>query len=190
MKVEVCGLDFDLGESLKNHIEESVVDHVSKYFSHAISAKVTLWKERKMFYAEVIVNDGVSHGPFIKAAAHEYDAYEAADSAIFKVSTKLRRYKRKLKDHKSASKANFKASLLHNEYQQDSVTHKAIITEEEKMDIRILSIEDAVMYLDLMSVQAFIFINIETHKLNIIYKKDNGHLVLVDTNQILNNSSS
>jgi ribosomal subunit interface protein len=185
MKVEVVGHGFNLGESLKTHIEENLISHVNKYFTHAVSGKVTLSKERKMFHVDVIVNEGVLHGPFIKATSQEYDAYEAADSAIFKIATKLRRYKRKLKDHKSATMINFKSSLLNKEYDQNS-TAKAVVIEEEKMDIRTLSLEDAVMYLDLMSVQAFIFINIETNKLNIIYKRDNGNLVLVDTNQSFN----
>lgn len=184
MDIHISGQGCKIGDSLKQHIEESIEQHVHKYFQHAVSAKIVLSNEakHKLFHAEVLVNEGVSHGPIIKGSASNFDAYIAVDEAIAKITNTLRRYKRKIKAHHSPERANLKSYLFsrYDDYQEI----KPVIIEEQVMDIKHLSIEDAIMHLEFMALPALIFINIETSKLNIIYPKD-GHIILVDTMQAL-----
>jgi ribosomal subunit interface protein len=180
MEIKIVGNNFDLGNSLRAHTQESLNTHVKKYFPDALSARVSVSRQGRMFHTDIIINEGVNHGLFIKSTARDDEVYASVDSAISKVCTKLRRYKRKLKDHKPVAGIDFKTYL--HEYNQED-TAKSIAVEEENIKIKRLSVEDAAMYLDLMSVPVLIFVNIETHKLCMIYKKENGKLVLVNTDQ-------
>ena len=86
------GKDFDLGDSLRSHTEESMKNHIKKYFPNALSARISVSREGRVFHVDAIVNEGVMHGPFIKSTAKEEDIYVAVDSAISKITTKLRSF--------------------------------------------------------------------------------------------------
>ena len=185
MDIHISGQGFDIGESLKTHITEDLQKDVFKYFQHAVSAKVHISQEakHKIFHVDILVNEGVSHGPIIKSSASDFDPYIAANDAIEKISKKLRRYKSKLKDNKIHKKSNIKSQLLSRF--NDEQEPQAKIIEEQTMTLKHLVIEDAIRHLEFMSLPALIFINAETHKLNIIYTKEDGHIILVDTTQVV-----
>ncbi|AHX11285.1 ribosomal subunit interface protein [Neorickettsia helminthoeca str. Oregon] len=189
MKVIVAGHGFNLGSSLSEHITDHLSSSVEKYFSHAVSGRVSLSKVGRLFSADIVVNDGVPNKPVIKASAESSDPYLAADSAIARISAKLRRYKQKLKDHKTASRFNMKLSLHQQDYEEGGV--RQLVVKEEKIELRQLSLEDAIMHMDLISAAVFVFINIESNRLSIIHREDKGdHIVLLDTNQTFKESES
>ena len=187
MDIYISGQGCDVGDALKEHIKGNLQKDVFKYFQHAVSARVHISQEakHKIFHVDILVNEGVSHGPIIKGSVSDFDPYLAADDAIGKISKKLRRYKEKLQNHRSQERASIKSQLLTKYGDQQEPQVK--IVEEQVMDLKRLAIEDAIMHLEFMSLPALIFINAETSKLNIIYAKENGHIVLVDTTQVVTN---
>lgn len=93
MRVQLTGKNLEVGQCLREHIKASVGSHVTKYFRDAINAKVVIHKGSYQFNVNVIVNEGISHGAFIKASGASADPYMAANTAITRVTNKLRRYK-------------------------------------------------------------------------------------------------
>ena len=54
MKITLTGKQVDIGDRLRSHIEENVLNSVTKYFSDPIGCNVAFSKEGDEFSAEVI----------------------------------------------------------------------------------------------------------------------------------------
>ncbi len=97
MQISVIGKQVDLGQALRNHVELHLVDAVGKYFNKPIDAQVIFSREAHEYRAEITVH--AARGIKLQAHAEAGDAYAAFDSALTKAAKRLRRQKRKIRDH-------------------------------------------------------------------------------------------
>ena len=72
----------------------------AKYFDGGFSGHVTIGKEGFGFRTECVVH--LDSGIVLEADALAADAYASADQAALRLEKRLRRYKRRLKDHQAA----------------------------------------------------------------------------------------
>lgn len=188
MQIEITEKGVELEAQLKAHIKEVLPKHIEKYFPTALSAEVVVSKEMHKalltYHVEVRINEGVKKGKFIKVTAVDKDPYAVIDTIDNKLKHKLRDYKDKLQTQHSSVPGISSRAYIYNEYEIGEPHPTAI--EEKVIDIKKLTLEDAVMHRDLMSLKAFLFINFETGRLNMLYENNEGNLVLVDTPQELN----
>ena len=56
MKITLTGKQVDIGDRLRSHIEENILNSVTKYFSDPIGCNVAFSKEGEEFSAEVTVH--------------------------------------------------------------------------------------------------------------------------------------
>jgi len=103
MQITVTGKQIDVGDSLRSHIGEALDGIVGKYFGTAIEAAVVMSREGHLFRADVAVH--IARG--IKVQGHDTadDAYTAFDVAAAHLAKRLRRHKRRLRDHNPRSAA-------------------------------------------------------------------------------------
>src|SRR5437763_5993888 len=100
MSFRVSGKNMDIGEVLRARINERVVEATSKYFDGGFSGHVTIGKEGFGFRTECVIH--LDSGIVLEADALAADAYASADRAAMHIEKRLRRYKRRLKDHQAA----------------------------------------------------------------------------------------
>lgn len=183
MKIAVSGHGFDVGPSLSNYIVERISSNVEKYLPQAVGARVSLSKEGRLFHVDVILSDGILGGGVIKSGGESNDPYLAFDASLSKILAKLRRYKDRLKERHSETKYSMKLSF--HQHESDEKGLRMLPIKEEKFNLRQLSLEGAIMHMELMSLPALVFINLETKKLNIVYREGGpeGTVVLLDTDQ-------
>ena len=99
MKITLLGNQVDIGDRLRNHVEENVLNSVNKYFAAPISCNVSFAKiSDDTFEAEVTVHP--AKGIILKGTGQAGDPYSAFDDANTHIATRLRRHKTKLNDHK------------------------------------------------------------------------------------------
>ncbi|HRQ60276.1 MAG TPA: ribosome-associated translation inhibitor RaiA, partial [Alphaproteobacteria bacterium] len=100
MKPDIRGKQIDVGDALRTHAEEKINEVDSKYFNHATSCKITFAREGHGHgLVKVTISYLVSKNIIVNAEAEAGDAYAAFDQALEKTAKRLRRYKRKLRDH-------------------------------------------------------------------------------------------
>src|SRR5215470_5664942 len=97
MHVTVKGKQLEVGEALRGHVESALTAAVSKYFSNPLESQIVFTREAHLFRADVSVHVGRSI--LVQSQALAADAYAAGDAAIEHVAKRLRRYKRRLRDH-------------------------------------------------------------------------------------------
>ncbi len=99
MPFRVSGKNIDIGEALRQRINDRVSDAIDKYFGGGFSGHATVGKEGEGFRTEFRLH--LDSGVTLEAEGVAADAYSSADLAAVHIEKRLRRYKRKRKDHQA-----------------------------------------------------------------------------------------
>src|SRR5437867_9265052 len=97
--VRVAGHQVDTGESLREHAQRRVAEITEKYFSRSIGANVTFGRGPNNDYTCDIVAP-VVQGVVLKASDSAREPQMAFNGAADRIEKQLRRYFKRLRDHK------------------------------------------------------------------------------------------
>ncbi len=172
MKVQVIGKDFKVTDAINDYVERKL-DRIDKYFEEA-TADVTVKAERNEQIAEAVV---MANGETYRAASEEKDLYASIDKVIDILEGQIR--KAKTKKDKMMRDGSIKD--LNMDYTEEKELKDEII-KYSFYEIKPLTPEDAMLKLQEVPSHNFLaFINIETNKVNVIYKlKDGKNFGLVE----------
>lgn len=191
MDVQVSGKNIDLGDALRRHVNDRLSEGVKKYFGSGAEAVVSFVKERHLVECEMTAH--LYSGVFLAAHGSGGDAYAAFDEGLEKLEKRVRRYKRRLKNHhvngKPAMPAESAAYYLlaplpeENETDTDIVAGAdptPVVVAEQVTALREMTVGAAVMQLDLAESPAIVFKNAAHGRLNVVYRRRDGHIGWID----------
>lgn len=182
MHIQVTGRNMDIGDALRAHIEERLTATSEKYFSNPIEATVVVSKQGHLFRADISVH--VSSGVLVQGHDESHDAYAAFDSASDRIGKRLRRYKRKLKDHSKQQQQEqaFQAQqyILATDEDEEDAPDQPVVVAEMPTHINTLGVSDAVMLLELGDLPVVMFRNGSHGELNIVYRRKDGNIGWID----------
>lgn len=196
MQVTVTGRQLDVGDALRGHVEAGLEQTVAKYFDKPMEAAVKFSRAGALFHADIQVH--VGRGILLHGSGEADDPYVAFNEASERVAKRLRRHKRRLRDHHNDQARALEVEVAQkyilaasddadgetddDGQDQDSASgaeEPAVIAELET-DVPSLTVGDAVMRLDLGGLPALLFRNPAHGGLNMIYRRPDGNIGWVD----------
>jgi ribosome hibernation promoting factor len=189
MDIQVSGKNMELGDALQIHVTEKLEDGVRKYFDRGAEASVTFSRERHLVECDVTAH--LASGVFLAAHGEGGDAYGAFDESLEKLEKRIRRYKRRLKNHHTAGKEPLPAETasyfllepLKDEEGDDTAAEgdpNPIVIAESQTTLREMTVGAAVMQLDISEQPAIVFKNAAHGRINVVYRRRDGHIGWVD----------
>ncbi|MCY4396141.1 MAG: ribosome-associated translation inhibitor RaiA [Rhodospirillaceae bacterium] len=193
MNVKVTGRHLDVGQALRRHAESTIGDTVGKFFERALDSTVTFDKSGHEFAVDIKVH--VSRGLHVLGEGRAEDPYAAFNKAAEHIAKRLRRNKRRIRDHHPAAPRDLETLtaqqyiLAHDEEpeteQADASTsgngqNEPVVVADMTTDIASLTVGEAVMRMDLADLPAMMFRNVAHGGLNMIYRRADGHIGWVD----------
>jgi ribosomal subunit interface protein len=193
MPFRISGKNIDIGEALRGRIRGRVADAMTKYFDGGYSGHVTICREGFGFRTECVIH--LDSGTVLEADALAADAYASADQAALRIENRLRRYKRRLKDRQAAPAngaahdaiAIDAASDITASPESDSDAEIAKITgfnplivAEMTTALKQFSVSEAAAELDLTGAAAVVFRHAGHGRVNLVYRRADGHIGWVD----------
>lgn len=183
MKLRISGKNMDMGDTLRHRIEDRIDDAVSKYFDGGYTGHVTVEKSGSGFECDSMVH--LDTGVILQAKGNDSDATACFDIAAEKVEKRLRRYKRRLKDHHAnASReiADVNYVVMQAPASEDEIpdNFSPVTIAESSKQIRTQSVADAVMQLDLTDEPVIVFTNGANDQLNVVYRRSDGNIGWID----------
>ena len=190
MRIQVAGRQMDVGEALRTRIEGELAGSVGKYFSRATDAVVTVGRNGGTGVA-VDCTVHLSSGISLQSEGHGGDAHSAFADALDKLEKRVRRYKRRLKNHHADNKSPLPAedatayvlAPLTEETESDASSgeHEApLVIAETTVPVRTMTVSIAVMQLDLSNNPALLFRNAANGGLNLVYRRGDGNIGWID----------
>jgi ribosomal subunit interface protein len=183
MAFRVSGKNIAVGESLRQRVSARIGEALEKYFGGGYSGHVTVGKDGFGFRTECALH--LDSGATLEAKAVAADAYASADQAAMRIEKQLRRYKRRLKDHPCnrrdpavADASEVVPAPAEGEARVAAVS-PAIIA-ESTATLKRLSVGEAVRELDLTGAGAVVFRHAAHGRVNLVYRRPDGHIGWVD----------
>lgn len=170
MSVKIISKHVKVTEAIREKIE-SKFEKLEKYINDDFDVHVKIDVKRKNQSIEATVY--TKHGTIVRAEECQEDLYSAIDLLYDKLYKQLRKYKtqmiRRNRKNESIRFDNIE------EYEEIDLDDDIIKRRKKfKMD-KPITPEDAIVQMNLLGHQFFVFRNIETNKTSIVYKRHDGY---------------
>jgi putative sigma-54 modulation protein len=167
-------------EPIREFAEEKV-DKLSKLIDNGGEAHVTLSVEKHLHCAHVEL---MTHGSLrLRGEEKSEDMYASIENAIEKIIKQVKRYRSKIRDHKRDGAAQGR-ELPHKVFvplpEEGEVQKGPQIVRQETIVARSMSVDDAVMQMDLLNTEFLVFTNAISHHVNVVYRLPDGHYGLIE----------
>jgi putative sigma-54 modulation protein len=174
MKIIITSKNMNASDHLKQTIE-SKLDRLGKYFSNDIVANVTLSMEKGRQKIEATIN---AKGTIFRAEETTNDIYSGVDGVVEKLSSQMSRFKTKLqRKHKD-----------HKEFQFEEIPEVAgeeleemRVVRRKQFDLKPMTVDEAIMQMELLEHTFFVFLNLESDTVNVVYKRKDNDYGLLET---------
>ena len=193
MKFSVTFRRMDATDAIKQYAEEKV-KKIKRYFPEPITAHVVLSLERYQHRADI--NITLSNGLVLKGSETSEDMYSSIDLAVGKIERQVRKYKDKIRSHKPATgpMLAFRRHVIEEdprparqepeqeppETGPDGEPLPRVIR-SDSFTAKAMTVEEAVMQLNLMNNSFLVFTNADNQAINVIYRRNDGNYGLIDT---------
>lgn len=186
----------DVGDALRSRISDELQSSIGKYFERGGDADVVVGKSGHSFQVDCSVR--LASGHKLESSGAGGDAHSAFGDALNKVEARIRRYKRRLKNHHHPSgKIAETASIMvlrapdidddidtwDADFDGVESAHeppKGMVIAETQAPLKTMTVSMAVMEMDLTESQAIVFRNAAHGGLSVVYRRLDGHIGWID----------
>lgn len=188
MSVRVSGKHMEIGETFRQRIESQIVDAIVKYFDGGYSSQVIVEKSGFRFVTDCRIH--LDSGANLHATGEAADPQVSFDMASERIEKRLRRYKRKLKDHHIGNGHNpveiaySVMDAVSEEDEEIADDFAPTIVAESTKKLRTMSVASAVMALDMTDEPVLLFRKPGKDDLNIVYRRQDGNIGWIDAANI------
>jgi putative sigma-54 modulation protein len=176
MKFNIRGKNVDVTPAIKSYIEEKI-GRLDKYLESPsdVSASIVVKVRGKEQIIEVTipVNKIILRGE----ESHD-DLYAAIDLVSDKIERQIRKNKTKLKKRKE--KNNFIDFNYEFEVNKDEEKDEKIV-KRKAIEMKPMNEEEALLQMDLLGHEFFVFKNTDSECVSILYKRKDGNYGIIDT---------
>ncbi len=187
MNVNITGKHMEMSDALKAYINNGL-KKLEHYFDKIVDANVVLAVEKHRHICEINLN---VNGFRIHAKESSPDMYASVDTVIDKLEKQIKKFKDKLKNHKPKHRDETKAYKhliieLKEENQKETkpqeespiVPHEII--HREHITLKPMTVEEALMQIQLLEEPFLVFINAKTSQVNVIYPRGDNTFGLIE----------
>ncbi len=187
MPLRISGKNVDIGQALREHLETRVSEALGKFFDGGYTGTIVVEREGSGYCVDGNIH--LSSGTVLQAQGKGHEVYAAADQAVERIAKRLRRYKRKLKDHHLGEDRNAatepmeaQAYVLAAPHEDEEVPEDfaPLVVAETTQTIRTFTVGGAVMDLDLSGAPVVVFRNAGSGAINVVYRRPDGNIGWID----------
>ena len=169
MLLNFVGKNIELTESLKN-VAEKKFSKLDKYFSEEANARVVFSTVREEQTVEVTI---FLPKTIIRAEETTDDMYSSMDNAVDALARQIRKHKTKLKRRYQNNETIRFDEILGKEAEKEEPEHK--IVKRKNFELNPMGEEEAILQMDLLNHNFFVFLDADTDGVSIVYKRKDGN---------------
>lgn len=171
MNLTLSGKNLHIPEVLRAKVETKV-GKLDKYLKPDTEVHTTLSSVKGRNTAEVTI---LLKGVVMRAEETTYDNMLASvEQVIDKLEHQIHKHRTKLEK-------KFHSSAFHGyEEEVDEFEDDASLVRVKQFSLKPMSVDEALLQMDLLSHSFFVFHNDETEKVNVVYKRKDGNYGLIE----------
>lgn len=178
MKISVTFRNTEGEEWFKNYVEEKL-GKLKKYLDRPVEVRVVLSVEKFRNVAEINLSD---NGMTVNTREEAKEMALAIDEAVEKIERQMKKHREKMRVHKGAGVKAGEGKFVRTSETDVEETAEARFVETRKVILTPMSHDDAIMELESSKNLFIIFRDTATENVAVVYRRDDGNYVLVETN--------
>ena len=175
MKVTIIGRKVNLRDNFKELVKKKL-SRFDRIFDEDAEAKFVVTLERNRQTVEITIR---SRGMLYRAASTSDAMNTALDDAIRALGNQIRRNKKRLSKRLRGDVAGALEPAEREGEEPDEQTRYAPVR-TKRFVIQPMSPEEAILQMDLLDHQFFLFRNVETGEINVVYRRKDGGFGLLE----------
>lgn len=177
MKVIISGRRTEVEKRLKELIEKKLAK-LDKFFGEGAEAKVTLTGEKgdRVVMEVTVFSDGMMY----RAEEHSSDAFSAIDKIVTVIERQIRKNKTRLEKRLRTGAfdaSNFEPEVATADEEEEGAFN---ILKNKHIILKPMSIEEAILQMNLLGHSFFVFKNASTDETNLVYKRNDKNYGLIE----------
>jgi len=173
MNIDVTSRHYELSADLKEYAE-SKIEHLSTFFDQIVNAHVIFTLEKYRHSVEVTIH---MNGKDVVASDESEDMYTSLDRVVEKLERQILKHKGKLYNKKTPKLSTLEVELPPESEEEDMTGE---IIPADLVEFPQLSLIEAAEKLKANGKDFSIFANKATNRLNVIFKREDGSLGLIE----------
>ena len=173
MQFIISGKSLNITEGLRSAVNDKL-GKLEKYFTPETEVHVTLSVEKERQKIEVTIP---MKGNILRAEQVSSDMYASIDMVVDVIERQLKKYKKKLTEHKQAAISFNESFLYDKEYEEEE---KITIFRSKKFEMKPMDAEEACVQMELLGHSFFAFRNANTDEINVVYKRKGNTYGLIE----------
>ncbi len=176
MRIEIRGDKLKVTDSIKSQIEEKL-GKLDQYFNQPEEIKAYVVVRVKNNEQIIEVTIPTPKFTLRSETSHE-DLYAAINLSVDKLERQIRKNKTKLKK-------KFKDALRYEmmeDIEEQEPEEESLISKRKTIDLKPMDEEEAILQMELLGHDFYIFKNVDTDNISVVYKRKDGKYGIIDTN--------
>lgn len=185
MNFNIRGRQIDVTDALKEYAEKKL-NRLERYFDSPLTSDglVTLGTIRGLHTVEVTIP---LTGVMLRAEDRSDDMYSSIDAVVDKLERQIRKHKTKI-NRKFRQDGGLKTLFV-----EGSAVNGGVATSEHEEDLdefevvrtkrfflKPMDVEEAILQMNMIGHNFFVFSNIDSKEVNVVYKRDDGKYGLIE----------
>lgn len=171
MKVTVVAKNIELTNALKEIVEKKI-RKLEKYFEGDINARATLSVQKSRHTIEVTIP---FNGVILRGEESTDDMYKSLDLVIDKLERQIRKQKTRL-SRRNGGSVRF-AEVADDDF---NVSDDGTLVKVKKFGVKPMNSEEAILQMDLLGHNFFVYQDADSSKVNVVYKRKDGNYGLLE----------
>ncbi|MGI6213727.1 MAG: ribosome hibernation-promoting factor, HPF/YfiA family [Christensenellales bacterium] len=176
MRIEFVNKNYKLSSKLKELIEKKIA-RFDKYFKNDAKAKVVLSEVGHDKYTMEVTIDFDSTK--VRSEVTSDNMYDNIDLVLPKIENQIRKGRNRIRGKLNAA-LETDGDALYEINNEIAEAPKGKIVRMKKFELSVISPEDATLEMELLGHTFYVFLNGETGKVAVVYKRDNGDYGLLE----------
>jgi len=183
MALRISGKNLDVGDAYRTHVDERLSAALGRYFDGGFTGHVVLERDGPFFRTDCTLH--LDSGITLQSTGRAPEAHQSLDIAADRIEKRLRRYHRRLKDHRPANRADTEPATSYviaalDEEADVAADYAPTIIAEETTHLETMTVGKAVTAMDLSDLPIVVFRNAGHGGINVVYRRSDGHIGWVD----------
>ena len=171
MKTTITAKKMQIPQNFTEYAEKRIDSRLGKFFGDEADSKIVLSELKNQIELELTVK---YNSMIFRAERSAEDKYVALDDAIDKIIRQIR--KNKTKVEKKLKDTAFKEAFAYPV--PDTVDYEVI--KHKKFKMRPMNVDEAILQMNMIDHEFFMFSNAETGQINVVYKRDDGNYSVLE----------
>lgn len=173
MKVTVIAKNIELTQALKEIVQKKI-SKLEKYFEVEVEAKATLSVQKNRQIIEVTIP---FNGAILRSEESTDDMYKSIDLVEDKLERQIRKQKTRLSRKNNGS---LKFAAINDNKVESNEDDEGSLVKVKKFGVKPMDSEEAILQMDLLGHNFFVYQDSESSKVNVVYKRKDGNYGLLE----------